>query len=147
MITVEGLEEVQKFLEGRVQRLQGPPIFAVMREATLLVQHSATTGKAMPVDTGRLRGSITPEITQMGGRTVGIVGSNLSYAPYQELGFTPHFVPAKYIGTWAVRHKMKYSGMWVSGKARMFLEKAFTSNIRKIEALYELFVGRLVRGD
>ena len=148
MITVKGLEEVQRFLESRVQALQGPPIVAVMREATLLVQRSARLGKAMPVDTGRLRASITPEITQMGGRTVGIVGSNVSYAPYQELGFKPHFVPAKYIGTWMSRHKFKPSGgLRVSGKARMFLQKAFTENIAKIEALYEAFVGRLVRGD
>ena len=146
MITVEGLEEIQAFLESRVKALDGPPIFAVMREATLLVQHSARTGKAMPVDTGKLRASITPEITQMGGMTVGIVGSNVSYAPYQELGFRPHFVPAKYIGTWATRHGFKLGGLRVSGKARMFLQKAFTSNIGKIEALYEAFVGRLVQG-
>jgi len=147
MITVEGLEEVQRFLESRVQALQGPPIVAVMREATLLVQRSAKVGKAMPVDTGRLRASITPEITQMGGQTVGIVGSAVSYAPYQELGFKPHFVPAKYIGTWAVRHGFKFGGLRVSGKARMFLQKAFTENISKIEALFEAFVGRLAQGD
>jgi len=147
MISVEGLKEVQRFLESCVQRLQGPPIFAVMREATLLVQRSAKTGKAMPVDTGRLRASITPEITQMGGMTVGIVGSAVSYAPHQELGFRPHFVPAKYIGTWATRHGFKFTGLRVSGKARKFLLKAFTSNIKKIESLYEAFVGRLVRGD
>ena len=147
MVTVKGLEEVQRFLESRVQALQGPPMFAVMREATLLVQRSARLGKAMPVDTGRLRASITPEITQMGGRTVGIVGSNVSYAPYQELGFKPHFVPAKYIGTWATRHGFKFGGLRVSGKARMFLQKAFTENISKIEALFESFVGRLARGD
>ena len=147
MITVEGLEEVQKFLESRVQALQGPPIFAVMREATLLVQRRATTGKAMPVDTGRLKASITPEITQMGGMTVGIVGSNVSYAPYQELGFKPHFVPAKYIGTWATRHGFKAGGLRVSGKARMFLQNAFMENISKIEALFEAFVGWLARGD
>ena len=147
MVTVKGLEEVQRFLESRVQALQGPPIFAVMREATLMVQTSARAGKAMPVDTGRLRASITPEITQMGGRTVGIVGSNVSYAPYQELGFKPHFVPAKYIGTWATRHGFKFGGLRVSGKARMFLQKAFTENISKIEALFEAFVGRLARGD
>jgi len=147
MITVEGLEEIQKFLTSRIQALQGPPAFAVMREATLMVQHSAITGKAMPVDTGRLRASITPEITQMGGMTVGIVGSNVSYAPHQELGFKPHFVPAKYIGTWATRHGFKFTGLRVSGKARKFLLKAFTSNIKRIEALYEAWVGRLVRGD
>jgi len=146
-IEVKNLEAVQAFLESRVQALQGPPIVAVMREATLLVQRSARVGKAMPVDTGRLRASITPEITQMGGRTVGIVGSNVSYAPYQELGFRPHFVPAKYIGTWATRHGFKFGGLRVSGKARMFLQKAFTENISKIEALFEAFVGRLAQGD
>jgi len=134
MITVEGLEDVQKFLESRVQALQGPPIFAVMREATLLVQRSAKGGKAMPVDTGRLKASITPEITQMGGMTVGIVGSNVHYAPYQELGFR----------TRVAKGKEKGPRKFIKGK--MFLQQAFTSNIRKIEALYEAFVGRLVQG-
>ena len=132
MVTVEGLEEVQKFLEGRVQRLQGPPIFAVMREATLLVQRSAKISPPMPVDTGWLRASITPEVTQMGGMTVGIVGSNVHYAPYQELGHR----------TRALGKGIEGPRRWIKG--RMFLEKAFTSNIRKIEALYEAFVGRLV---
>ena len=143
-VTVEGLKELQAFLESRAQALQGPPMFAAMREATLIVQRSAKINA--PVDTGRLRASITPEITQMGGRTVGIVGSAVSYAPYQELGFKPHFVPAKYIGTWAVRHKMKYGGLWVSGKAKKFLLRAFTENIGKIERIFELFVDRLVGG-
>jgi len=135
MVTVKGLEEVQRFLESRVQALQGPPIFAVMREATLLVQRSARIHPPVPVDTGRLRASITPEITQMGGRTVGIVGSNVKYAPYQELGFR----------TRVAKGKEKGPRKFIPGK--MFLQKAFTSNIAKIEALYEAFVGRLIRGD
>ena len=134
MITVEGLEEVQKFLEERVQRLQGPPMFAVMREATLLVQRSAKISPPMPVDTGRLRASITPEVTQMGGMTVGIVGSNVEYAPYQELGFR----------TRVAKGKEKGPRKFIKGK--MFLQKAFTKNIKNIEALYEAFVGRLVQG-
>ena len=134
MVTVEGLEEVQRFLEERVQRLQGPPIFAVMREATLLVQRSAKISPPMPVDTGRLRASITPEVTQMGGMTVGIVGSNVHYAPYQELGFR----------TRVAKGKEKGPRKFIKGK--MFLQKAFTSNIKNIEALYEAFVGRLVQG-
>jgi len=146
-LEVRNLEAVQKFLESRVQRLQGPPIFAVMREATLMVQRSAKISPPMPVDTGRLRASITPEVTQMAGRTVGSVGSNVKHAPYQELGFKAHFVPAKYIGRWAELHGMGYTGLRVSGKAKKFLLKAFTSNIGKIEALFEAFVGRLARGD
>ncbi len=145
-ITVEGLKEVQRFLESRIQALQGPPIFAAMREATMIVQVAARTGKAMPVDTGRLRASITPEVTQMAGTTVGIVGSNVSYAPYQELGFRAHFVPAQYIGTWATRHGFKFTGLWVSGRARKFLLKAFTRNIRKIEQIFVIFVENLASG-
>lgn len=39
-----------------------------------------------PVDTGRLRSSITWEIGQDGTTIVGRVGTNVHYAPYLELG-------------------------------------------------------------
>jgi len=109
-------------------------MFSVMREATILVQRSARLHPPVPVDTGRLRASITPEITQMGGMTVGIVGSNVHYAPYQELGFR----------TRVAKGKEKGPRKFIKGK--MFLQKAFTKNIKNIEALYEAFVGRLVQG-
>ena len=84
------------------------------------------------MDTGRLRASITPEVRQQGNDTVGVVGSNVKYAPFQELGTRPHFVSAGHIGKWAERHGFGYTGLFVSGKAHPFLQPALEENAEKI---------------
>lgn len=52
-----------------------------------------------PVDTGRLRSSITNEIGQDGEGLVAVIGTNVEYAPYVELGTSkmaaqPFLLPA-----------------------------------------------------
>jgi len=83
-IEVRGLEETARRMEQAVTDLQGTPIVGAMRESTLLVERYAKL--AAPVDTGRLRASITPVVVSSAGEVKGIVGSNVVYAPYQELG-------------------------------------------------------------
>jgi HK97 gp10 family phage protein len=55
-----------------------------MAKACLLVERDAKTNA--PVDTGRLRASITNRIETEEGQLVGIVGTNVVYASYQEFG-------------------------------------------------------------
>jgi len=87
-IEIRGLKETQANMERIVRDLRGEPYLNAMRRATLLVQRSAKI-KA-PVDTGRLRASITPEVRMQGNLVTGVVGSNVKYAPFVELGFRPH---------------------------------------------------------
>ena len=52
-----------------------------------------------PVDTGRLRSSITNEVGQDGEGLVAVIGTNVEYAPYVELGTSkmaaqPFLLPA-----------------------------------------------------
>lgn len=52
-----------------------------------------------PVDTGRLRSSITNELGQDGQGLVATIGTNVEYAPYVELGTSkmaaqPYLLPA-----------------------------------------------------
>jgi HK97 gp10 family phage protein len=129
-IEINGLKETQKEMERIVTDLRGEPFLNGMRRATLLVQRSAKI-KA-PVDTGRLRASITPEVRWQGNTAVGVVGSNVKYAPFVELGTRPHFVPQKYIGVWASRHGLDNAGLFVSGKPQPFLQPAFEENAAKI---------------
>lgn len=49
-----------------------------------------------PVDTGRLRDSITWELGGSGALLEGRVGSNVEYAPYVELG-TRHMAPRAFL--------------------------------------------------
>jgi len=151
-IDVRGLEEVQRKLGQVVMDLKGGPMLNAMRDATLLVQggarrnlkpwHGPGTGGA---DTGRLRASIMPEVVVRTNTITGVVGSNVKYAPYVELGTRPHFVPAKYIGRWAERHGLGFRGVNVSGKALKFLRRAFDDNKTRIVKLFETAVGRIVR--
>ena len=134
-LEIQGLKEAQAYLERVIMDMQGEPFLNAMRFATLLVQRSAK--QKSPVDTGRLRASITPEVRREGDKILGVVGSNLEYSPYIELGTKPHFVPAKYIGRWASRHGMDNTGLFVSGKAQPFLEPAFIENEKTIISIIE----------
>lgn len=145
-IEILGLEETQRAMEQIVRDLSGPPMVNAMREATLLVTRDAK--QLVPVDTGRLWASITPQVVfGLGiGGVQGVVGSNVSYAPYVELGTRPHFVPAKYIGVWASRHGFGVTGLRVSGKAHEFLKRAFLNNKDRIFRTISAAVNKIVRG-
>ena len=82
---IKGLKELQRKTDQMVKDLHGAPILNAMRDSTLLVSRYAR--KNAPVDTGRLRASILPEIRASAGNEIlGVVGSNVEYAPYQEFG-------------------------------------------------------------
>jgi len=82
---IKGLRETQKEMERVVRELRGGKFLEAMRKATLIVQAAAK--RKAPVDTGRLRASITPEVRATPGSGMrGVVGSIVKYAPYQELG-------------------------------------------------------------
>jgi len=144
-IELQGLKETQEEMERIVRDLHGDAFLNGMRIATLLVQRSAK--QKAPVDTGRLRASITPEVRWVGDKAIGVVGSNADYAPYIELGTRPHFVPRKYIGVWARRHGFDDTGLFVSGKAQPFLEPAFKENAQKIVEILGDTVSGIIGGD
>ena len=73
----------------------------------MIVQGSAM--RLAPVDTGTLKGSINWETNEVeGDNIVGIVGSNVEYALYQELGTSrmsaqPYLMPALHINKDAIQ--------------------------------------------
>jgi hypothetical protein len=84
-LEVKGLIELQKKNEKMITDLVGPPMTQAMRDNTLDVMRGARINA--PIDTGRLRASITPVIRPFSGDTIqGVVGTNVEYAPFQELG-------------------------------------------------------------
>ena len=118
-LDVRGLEEVQAEMERVARDLAGGPMVDAMRDATLLVQRDAKINA--PVDTGRLRASITPEVRPFGDTIQGVVGSNVEYAPYQELG-------TKYM------------------EGRFYLRRALEQNAERIYRLLNSTVGRIIGG-
>lgn len=58
--------------------------FQAMEKACLLVEGDAK--RMCPVDTGRLRASLSHEVEKSGGEIVGRVGTNVEYGVYVEYG-------------------------------------------------------------
>lgn len=145
---VKGLKETQRNLEQAVKDLRGTPMLNAMRDATLYVTRDAKINA--PVDTGRLRASITPEVTAQGETIQGVVGSNVTYAPYMELGTRPHWPPLAALEVWARRHHtsafLVARSIALHGTApREFLQKSFDANKDKIEKRIGQAVEAIVR--
>jgi len=82
-ITERGLDGAVRALREAGERIQDG-IRQTMRQGTTIVALEAK--RLSPYDTGRLMSSITSEVRGISMDVVGIVGSNVEYAPYQELG-------------------------------------------------------------
>ncbi len=146
---VKGLRETQAKIDQVIRDMRGEPMLEAMRDATLLVTGTART--LAPVDTGRLRASILPEVRSnaLTGSVMGVVGSNVDYAPYMELGTKAHFPPLSALEVWAKRHgttafvvakAIARKGI----KARRFLQGGIEQNESKIVNLIGDAVGRIV---
>lgn len=88
-----------------------------------------------PVATGALQSSITYEIGVEGGKIVGVVGSNLKYAPYVELGtgvYGPKHAP--------IRPKNKKILAWVSSGPRPTTPAGWKAAQREGRAVFALQV-------
>lgn len=78
-------DELGKLLKGE----SGPVAKEILRAA---IQVEGNAKRLAPVDTGRLRSSITHEVGRDGRGLYGSVGSDGAYAMYQEFG--TRYVPA-----------------------------------------------------
>jgi phage gpG-like protein len=154
---IKGLKETQRAMEKAVQDLRGTPLTNAMRDATLLVTRDAKSnlvGYESPsiggVNTGRLRASITPEVRSGTDTVQGIVGSNVSYAPFVEFDTRPHWPPIAALKVWAERH---HANAFLVARAisrrgtigKHYLQKAFDTNRGKIEARFQKAVDQIVR--
>ena len=144
---VAGLKEVQAEMERIVKELHGSPMLNAMRRATLLVTASAK--RLVPVDSGRLRASITPEVRNERNTVVGVVGSNVVYAPYVETGTRPHWPPPGALAVWAKRHGMTEATIrYIIGtrgtKKRPYLMPAFERNEERIRREISNAVGGII---
>lgn len=101
-------------------------LLAQMRDNADLVTDYAS-GLA-PVDTGRLKGSITSQVTARTGRIDAVVGTNLEYAPYVEFGTGragDESGGASYAGH---DSDVTYAENWHGQKAQPYLRPAIYDN-------------------
>lgn len=154
---IRGLKETERNLADVVKGLQGTPMLNAMRDATLLVTRDAKSnlvGYQSPsiggVNTGRLRASITPEVRSGTDTVEGIVGSNVTYAPFVEFDTRPHWPPIAALRVWAERH---HANAFLVARAisrhgtigKHYLQKAFDANKDKIEARFQKAVDQITR--
>lgn len=145
---IRGLAETQAKIAQVVADLRGPAFRDGMRQATALV--TADARRFAPVDTGRLRSSIMPELRQSGRTTLGVVGSNVLHAAPVELGSKAHAAPAGPLKLWA-RRKGKTAFLaaignkpyiWLRAKKGVFyLRRALAKNETRIQTL----IGHVVK--
>lgn len=99
---VKGLLETQRKLEQAAADLHGEPLRQGMREATLRVQRAAQ--EEVPVDTARLKNSITSRVIGESKSVSGVVGTKVKYAARVEFGDGPHEPEMGPLGQWARRN-------------------------------------------
>jgi len=146
---ITNYKEVQARMTAIVKGLRGEPLLNGMRRSVLIVQREAKI--EAPVDTGRLRASIVPEVTRRGNTVVGIVGSNVEYAPYMELGTRPHWPPPGALEVWARRHHMSEFAIrrkiaMYGTEGRHYLRGAFEKSREQIVQLIGKVVASVIRG-
>ena len=154
-VEIKGLKELQKKNEQLVRNLSGPPLALAMSKAVLIVERAAKLGA--PVNTGRLRASITPEVRPRVRNVQGIVGTNVAYAAPVEYGSRAHWAPIGPLIRWvhlkqiaspgdersvayAVQHAIARRGT----RAHPFLEPAFRNNVERIQNLLGSAVSMVV---
>jgi len=147
--------ELKAYIARIQDDLTGGPMVDAMKQAALLVTRTAR--ELAPVDTGRLRASILPDVAVKGNEVVGVVGSNVEYAPYMELGTGVfgkggrHWPPGAALDVWASRHGFASGaevaaiiGMRGGLKGREFLKKGIEQNAEAIMDLLGKTVHKIV---
>lgn len=115
---VKGLIEQQKRMIQIAKDLHGAPLVKAIADSAIYVTEDAQ--RFAPVDTGRLRASITIEVKTMTNEILGVVGSDVEYAPYQEFG-------TKFM------------------QGRFYLTNAFKKNAAAIRRRIEMAIGRIIK--
>lgn len=104
---ISGLVEVREDNREAIANAIDRALVAALEEVGLVAEGYAK--RACPVDTGRLRNSIT-HIVDEGTRHV-IIGTNVEYAPYVELG-TRRQKPQPFLKPAAEDHASTYSSIF-----------------------------------
>jgi hypothetical protein len=99
-IRITGVERLLR--KARDPQLVGGPVRRFFERAGALT--AGNVRERTPVDTGRLRNSITHEVDRGQVPQFARVGTNVVYARAVEFGSRPHFPPLAALQPWAQRH-------------------------------------------
>lgn len=116
-VELEGLKAAQQKMENAVRQLSGGAIFSAVQQGTLIVQRDAKINA--PVKTGSLRASIIPSVSASGPTVIGIVGTNIYYAGFQEFG-TKYIKARRYMGRALEDNRDRITAMIVAAVRSVF---------------------------
>lgn len=141
-VRIQGGDELRRAL-GNEEFVRGP-LRNFLNRAAFVVE--AEMKQAAPVDTGRLRTSITTNVEQLRAT----IGPTVHYAPYVEFGTRPHWPPPGALQPWASRHGFPAGAKgdaivrWIISrrgtKAHPFLRPAAQKAKLQIEALGQMLL-------
>lgn len=140
-VKIKGQRELTRKLAEARRAVIGAVEGALVK-AGLLIERDAK--RLCPVDTGRLRASISYRLISAGTEVLAVeVGTNVQYAPYVEFGTRPHFPPPEALKRWAKLHGMKPGAEFAIARKiavegtppKPFLFPALNANKSKIERL------------
>lgn len=131
MATIENLDR----LLSKLNKLANLNVSEPLTKACLLVENAAKLNA--PVDKGQLRQSITHEIDG----NIGVVGTNVEYAPYVEFGTGIYAAAGN-----GRQDRWSYQdaeGNWhstIGQQPQPFLEPALESNRKEIDKIFKDFL-------
>ena len=142
-------EGMERLMERAKPELLAKPVHDFLEKVALMVQAKAR--EYTPVDTGRLRASITHALDSSPVPLWARVGSNVQYAPFVELGTRPHFPPPDALATWARRHGVPVFLVCRAiarrgTKAHRMLQRGFEESKDKISEMVRQ-LGEAVKGE
>lgn len=148
-VQLTGDAELRRKLQNP-EFVRGPLRRFLTRSAVLL---EGKVKENTPVDTGRLRASITHKVEPFRA----IVGTNVHYAPHVEFGTKPHWPPLAPLQPWAQRHGFPAGreGAWLVARAiarrgtraRRMFQKGVTESRVKIMGMWRRDVVRDIQRE
>jgi phage gpG-like protein len=134
IVKITGLDELIRKVNDPA--LLGEPIRGFFNVSTMSIQRD--TMQLTPVDTGRLRASITTSIDPSPVPLYGLVGTNVFYGPYIEYGTRPHRPPIAVLMRWAKAHGVNVYALArtiaIRGtRAHYMFQKSVQSNLINLE--------------
>lgn len=149
-IEIEGAKELLRVIEGVDRGLKGNRLREAWERMVEMIGSSAR--EYAPFDLGYLLASIMEEVLEIDDELVGVIYSDLPYAPFQERGTDPYFPNLFALEDWADRHGMSAWSVAMAILARgvpakKFFERSLLENQDEVFELVGNFVAELLQEE
>ena len=147
-IEIEGAKELIRVIEGVDRGLKGNRLREAWERMVEMIGSSAR--EYAPFDLGYLLASIMEEVLEVDDAPLGVIYSDLFYAPVQERGTDPYFPDLYALEDWAFRHDKTAWGVALAilGRgvpAKKFFQRSLLENQDEVFELVGNFVAQILQ--